>query len=206
MSESKPVPLTYRVIKARAAVFNCGAADKSVLIQMLECMWQEKNGTLVWPSHELIAEQTALAERTVRRAVRHLCDEDLIKLQRTTGRHNVYSINVGLIHRLLATGHTGRSEKADRPHRPVRAATQAGQSGLCGRLIAKEQPRNIEEDFLFGCSSASKVVDDPKQRQLPVLGVVAGAAEGMRVDCPEQPKIEKNEDSVLPKTAKDGDP
>ena len=206
MSEKKPQLLIFRVIQARAAVLNCSAPDKSVLIQLVECLRPEANGTLVWPSQELIAEQTALGDRTVRRAIKQLCDQDLIKLQRTTGRHNVYSINIGLIHRLLETGHTGRSEKADRPHRPVRAATQAGQSGQSDLLTTYEQPRNTEEHFLFGCSKASKVLEDPKQRQLAVLAVVAGAAERMRVDSAEQPTIKKSDDLPVPKTAKDGDP
>ena len=178
MSESKSVPLIFRVIKAPAAVLNCSAADKAILICMVEAMNQALNGSLVWPGQETMAAQTALCERAVRGAVKKLCDEDLIKLQRRTGRHNVYSINIGLIHRLLETGMRCRSEEADRHEVPVRAARGSGQSGTRCLLTTKEEPRN-NQVLTVSCSSTSKVLRDPKQRQLAVHGLVAGAAKRM---------------------------
>ncbi len=193
--------LIFRVIKASAADLMCSAPDKAVLICLVEAMNQELNGSLVWPGQETIGRQTALCERAVRGAIKKLCDEDLIKLQRRTGRHNVYSINIGLIHRLLETGMRCRSEKADRHEVPVRTARGAGQSGTRCLLTTKEEPRNNQVPTV-GCSSTSKVTGDHVQRQLPIHQVVAGAAERMRPDYGEQPKTEKNEDSLLPKKAR----
>ena len=197
--------LIFRVIKASAADLMCSAPDKAVLICLVEAMNQELNGSLVWPGQETIGRQTALCERAVRGAIKKLCDEDLIKLQRRTGRHNVYSINIGLIHRLLETGMRCRSEKADRHEVPVRTARGAGQSGTRCLLTTKEEPRNNQVPTV-GCSSTSKVLEDPKQRELSVLGLVAGVVESKRINSGEQPKIEKQDEPRVQVSAKGGDP
>ncbi len=200
--------LIFEVIDADADMLGLTGPEMSVLVALVARYNSKRNGAEVWPSIAFVAKKTGFNDKTVRRAKQRLHELELIKIYSDYGKSDVCSINVeiilSLIHPYQNREGSGADPSQNREGYP--SQNREGTPPKIGRGITKGITKLNKQIRTFGCSSASKVVDDPKQRQLAVLGIVAGAAEGMRVDCPEQPKIEKTEDSVLPKTAKDADP
>lgn len=189
--KKKPL-LIFEVLKTTPATLMCTATERAVLVQMVEAMNPAANGSLVWPSQDRIAALTGLGERTVRRALKSLCDLDLIKLHQRTPRITIYSINVGLIHRICTTGRSGQSESSDRPQGPVRPATGATVTGQSGRSIEQLTELPSEQRTLtISCSANLKPGDDPVQRKLALHGLVAGASRRLQSPAQEQPTDEK---------------
>lgn len=186
-------PLIFDLLKAPAAVLGVSLSEKAVLQCYVDELRPESNGTLVWPSQETIGERIGADARTVRRAVAGLVALDLIKLHRRTGKQNVYSVNVGLIHRLIETGQNDRSENRDRSKCPVRPDKLTGQTGQIVRQSTEEPPTNPHRISTVGGSSALKARrEDPQQRRLAIFQTVEAAADRMRADRGEAPTIEKN--------------
>lgn len=186
-------PLIFVVVDTPAEWFGLSCQEKAVLVSLVSHLNSKRNGTEVWPSLDRLARLAGLGERTVRRAMRQLEQLGIIKTRTDTGRSNVYSIHVEVIHRLAYPGQSGRGSDTDPGHSdrgtPARVAGPPGQSG---RLTTKEQPTGTAERVSsFGCSGNPKVIDGPHQRKLAVHGLVASAVKPVSKHDQEQPTIEK---------------
>ncbi len=203
---AKLKPLIFVLLDAPADSLGLSAQDKSVLIALASHYNAKRSGTEVWPSLARLSGLTGLSERTVRRSLRNIESLELIKCRSKAGTSNLYTINAEIIRGLAHPGHSDRGN-AKVMHNPGHSdrgtpVTLAAPPGHCGPLTANRRAKGKSPLPTVGCSSTSKVLEDPRQRKLPVHGVVAGAADRMRVDDAKQPKIEKNEDSLLPKKAR----
>ncbi|KKM61455.1 hypothetical protein LCGC14_1531610, partial [marine sediment metagenome] len=130
----------------------------------------------------------------------------LIKIRRDSGKSDMCTINAELIRNLTDPSQIARGQAVD-PSQNARGTPRKllqDPSQIATRT-AKGTTKLNSQVLTVGCSSTSKVLEDPRQRQLAVLGIVAGAAERMRVDSAEQPKIKKSDDLPVPKTAKSSD-
>lgn len=203
MNRPEDINLIFRLIKAAASEIGITGAQKQVLISFVDQLRPEENGQLAWPSAETIALQWDTSERNVRRAISQLCELDYMKLQQRTGRHNIYSVNVGLIARAIKTGRSVRSLREERTSRPVRPDTMSGQGGSGVRSDRTprhaKNPRRTQEEpneeliSPVGSSQSVGVGDDPMQRKLLLHSVVGAATDRMRMNRAEEPKEEKRE-------------
>ena len=189
MSEAN---LVFRVLRASAESLGVTAPQKAVLVSYVQALNPKQNGTLAWPGLECVAAQTGYDEKTVRRAIERLCELDLIKLQQRTARHKIYSVNVGVINRLIdESGQKVQSVPDEWAESPGRVDSVSPVSGHKVQLTANRTAKGTANLPPIGCSSNLKTGSDPVQRKMALAGIVAGAAESMRIPKQEQPTVEK---------------
>ena len=207
MSERKPKPLIFILLDTPAEMLELNLTDKTVLQSLVSHLNQKRNGAEVWPSNERLALLTGGSVNTVRRAKHRLHQAQLIKIQHHSGKSDLCTINEDLIRALADPSQIARGQTAD-PSQNGRGTPpkMVGHPSQIGRRTAKGTTKGNNQDSTFGCSSTSKVLEDPRQRKLAVHGIVAGVAERMRADNAEQPKIEKSDEPVLPSAANSGEP
>lgn len=194
MSVSRP--LIFAVIDAPASVLGVSAPEKSVLVALVSHLNSARNGVLVWPSQQRLAEMTGLGASTVRRVLVRLEALGLIKRQESGSRHNVYAVQREVIHDLCDTARSERynpSQNGDsaRSERSIPLGASAN-TARSERLTTKEQPNRTAYEFdPFGCSANLKVSAGDQQRKMALVGLVDQAIDGMRPDTHEWPKVEK---------------
>ena len=204
---AKLKPLIFVLLDTPAEQLGLNLTDKAVLQSLAGHLNTKRNGTEVWPSNERLAALTGGSVKTVRRAKHRLHQAQLIKIRRDSGKSDMCTINAELIRNLTDPSQIGRGKAVDPSQNgrgtPPKLALDPSQIGT---RTAKGTTKLNSQDLTVGCSSTSKVLEDPRQRKLAVHGIVAGAAKRMRIDNAEQPTIKKQDEPRVQVSAKGGDP
>ncbi|HNP65502.1 MAG TPA: helix-turn-helix domain-containing protein [Woeseiaceae bacterium] len=202
----KSKPLIFVVLDAPASCLDLKLTDKSVLCALVSYLNSRRNGAEVWPGNERLAEQRGTSVDTIRRSKNRLHDSGLIKISRDSGKSDLVTINEGLIRSLCDPQQIARGQEADPPQNAagtpskMRGVPLANCEGTPSKLLGEqpkeqpiEQPSGKSGLSNLGCSRNSRVADGPHQRKMAMVGIVAEAAESMRVTSQEQPKEEKTD-------------
>lgn len=207
MSDSKRKPLIFVLLNTPAEALGINFTDKAVLQSLVSHVNANRNGTEVWPSNDRLASLTGASIDTIRRAKHRLHESGLIKIRPDSGKSDLCTINSELIHSLADPSQNARGKAADPSQNAGGTPSRMpGHPSQIATRTAKRTAKGNNQDSTFGCSSTSKVLENPKQRKLAVHGIVAGVADRMRADKAEQPKIEKSDEPVLPSAANSGEP
>lgn len=192
MSGDAQKNLLFVLMDTPASRLGLNFTDKAVLQALVGHLNQKRNGTEVWPGNERLAELTGGSIDTIRRAKKRLHDSGLIRIRRDSGKSDVCSIDVDAIRALCDPLQNAKGQTADPSQ--IAGGTPSklpGDPSQIATRIAKGTTNLNSQVPTVSHSAMLKVGDGPEQRKMPLAGIIAGAAERMRVSPQEQPTGEK---------------
>lgn len=187
-------PLIFAVIDAPADWLGLNLTEKAILVCLVSHLNSKRNGTEVWPSIDRLALLSGGSRSSIKRALRKFEDLGFIKTRTDSGRSNVYSVHVEVIHSYANPVHCGPGISTNPVHGEPGTRFMVNQGGF---TVNPEQPKNSQqgttEDLSpFGCSTNLKLRDGNHQRKLAVHGMIAGAVKSVSKPDQEQPTIDKS--------------
>ena len=130
--------LIFRLHKAVCSELGCNGTQKAVLTALLDRWNPKANGTLIWPSIELLALQTGYSDKTVSRALHHLHNEHLIKIRRRHGqKNNQYTLNIDEISSRIVIAKCADIVSKTTPGQQKCADIVSGQTTECADNLSK---------------------------------------------------------------------